>query len=206
MKLFSRKTGNKIVNINGQNVKFVNGIAEVSDEFGAEVLKLGLPEMYEFGKQPAFVTPKEVQIKADFKDKEDWYKKELGRLTNIKEAREADIKKLKNDVEMWKAEYQKEHDLRVALSSTGVVQPQPEPVASTAVDEEAADPTESYVNQDGPIDESNTDEEAALRADLGKMKKDELIKFGEESGFEMEPIKDKTKAEIIDFLVNPTKE
>ena len=42
MKLFNRKAGNKTINYNGKNVKFVNCVAEVEDDFGKEVLKLGI--------------------------------------------------------------------------------------------------------------------------------------------------------------------
>lgn len=193
MKLFSRNTGTKIVNINGEHVKFINGVAEVSDEFGAEVLKLGLPEMYEYGKQPAFVTPKEVQLKSDFKDKEDWYKRELERLTNVKTAREEEIKKLKGEVEMWKGEFQKEHDLRVSMASG---------VAPVKVEE----PLPSKEENPAPEKEAEDfSEDSDLRAELEKMKKDELIKFGEESGFDMSSIKNETKAEIVEFLLNSSK-
>ena len=197
MKLYSRKTGTKVVNINGQKVQFVNGVAEVEDDFGAEVLKLGLPEMYEYGKQPAFVTPKEVQMKSDFKDREDWYKRELERITNVKEAREAEVKKLKTEVEMWKQEYQKEHDFRVALASGTAPEAKAEAIPSVQEEKSLENPKEET---------TATQEDSDLKAELEKMKKDELIKFGEESGFDMSEIKNQTKAEIVEFLLNSSKE
>lgn len=197
MKLYSRKTGTKVVNINGQKVQFVNGVAEVEDDFGAEVLKLGLPEMYEYGKQPVFVTPKEVQMKSDFKDREDWYKRELERITNVKEAREAEVKKLKTEVEMWKQEYQKEHDLRVALASGTAPEAKAEAIPSVQEEKSLENPKEET---------TATQEDSDLKAELEKMKKDELIKFGEESGFDMSEIKNQTKAEIVEFLLNSSKE
>lgn len=197
MKLYSRKTGTKVVNINGQKVQFVNGVAEVEDDFGAEVLKLGLPEMYEYGKQPAFVTPKEVQMKSDFKDREDWYKRELERITNVKEAREAEVKKLKTEVEMWKQEYQKEHDLRVALASGTAPEAKAEAIPSVQEEKSLENPKEET---------TATQEDSDLKAELENMKKDELIKFGEESGFDMSEIKNQTKAEIVEFLLNSSKE
>lgn len=197
MKLYSRKTGTKVVNINGQKVQFVNGVAEVEDDFGAKVLKLGLPEMYEYGKQPAFVTPKEVQMKSDFKDREDWYKRELERITNVKEAREAEVKKLKTEVEMWKQEYQKEHDLRVALASGTAPEAKAEAIPSVQEEKSLENPKEET---------TATQEDSDLKAELEKMKKDELIKFGEESGFDMSEIKNQTKAEIVEFLLNSSKE
>lgn len=193
MKLISRKTGTKVVNINGQKVNFVNGIAEVEDEFGVEILKLGLPDMYEFGKQPAYETPKEVQMKSEFKDKEEWYLKELGRLKNISDSRAERIKELEAEVKNWKAEYQKEHDLNVKLVSAQ--QPQQE-VAPTQEEE-------SKPSTDAETSPENLDVE--LRAELAKMKKDELIQFGVDNGFDMAAIQEKTKAEIIEFLVESSK-
>lgn len=193
MKLISRKTGTKVVNINGQKVNFVNGIAEVEDEFGAEILKLGLPDMYEFGKQPAYETPKEVQMKSEFKDKEEWYLKELGRLKNISDSRAERIKELEAEVKNWKAEYQKEHDLNVKLVSAQ----QPEPEAAPTQEEEAKPSTDAETSSE------NLDVE--LRAELAKMKKDELIQFGVDNGFDMTAIQEKTKAEIIEFLVESSK-
>ena len=105
MKLFNRKAGNKTINYNGKNVKFVNCVAEVEDDFGKEVLKLGIPDLYEHGKQPVFETPKEVQMKSDFKDREEWYKKEIARLTNVNTANKKKIEELEQEVENWKNEY-----------------------------------------------------------------------------------------------------
>ena len=73
MILYNRKAVNQTVMLNGKPVKFVGCKAEVSDEFGTEVLKLGIPDLYEDGKQPAFETPKEVRMKSEFKDREDFY-------------------------------------------------------------------------------------------------------------------------------------
>ena len=105
MKLFNRKAGNKTINYNGKNVKFVNCVADVEDDFGKEVLKLGIPDLYEHGKQPVFETPKEVQMKSDFKDREEWYKKEIARLTNVNTANKKKIEELEQEVENWKNEY-----------------------------------------------------------------------------------------------------
>lgn len=54
MELFYASVGSQTININGQRVKFNNCIAEVEEEFGAEVLKLGLPGLYEMVNNPPF--------------------------------------------------------------------------------------------------------------------------------------------------------
>ena len=136
-------------------------------------------------------------MKSDFKDREDWYKRELERITNVKEAREAEVKKLKTEVEMWKQEYQKEHDLRVALASGTALEAKAKAITSVQEEKSLENPKEET---------TATQEDSDLKAELEKMKKDELIKFGEESGFDMSEIKNQTKAEIVEFLLNSSKE
>ena len=200
MKLFNRKAGNKVININGTNVKFVNCVAEVEDDFGKEVLKLGIPDLYEHGKQPVFETPKEVQMKSDFKDREEWYKKEIARLTNINAANKKKIEELEQEVENWKNEYNREHEARIQLAAGTV--PTAETVTPPAPEAIVENPTEG-TGEETPTPE---EEEASLRKELGVMKKDELIAFGQEGGIDMTAVAEKTKAEIIEFLVNASKE
>lgn len=214
MKLFNRKAGNKVININGTNVKFVNCVAEVEDEFGKEALKLGLPNLYEHGKQPVFETPKEVQMKSDFNDREEWYKKELARLTNVNTANKKKIEELEQEVENWKNEYNREHEARIQLAAGTV--PPAETVTPPAPETIVENPTEGTGEEtQGDTDPEVTggegtptpeEEEAALRKELGVMKKDELIAFGQEGGIDMTAVAEKTKAEIIEFLVNASKE
>jgi hypothetical protein len=209
MKLFNRKAGNKVININGTNVKFVNCVAEVEDEFGKEALKLGLPNLYEHGKQPVFETPKEVQMKSDFNDREEWYKKEIARLTNINTSQKKKIEELEQEVVNWKSEYEKEHEARLKLAE-GII-PAPETVTPPAPENPVEDPAattddENPAEGDGGETLTPEQEEEELRKELSGMKKDELIAFGTENGFDMAAIAEKTKAEIIEFLVASSKE
>jgi hypothetical protein len=209
MKLFNRKAGNKTINYNGKNVKFVNCVAEVEDDFGKEVLKLGIPDLYEHGKQPVFETPKEVQMKSDFNDREEWYKKEIARLTNINTSQKKKIEELEQEVVNWKGEYEKEHEARLKLAE-GII-PAPETVTPPAPENPVEDPAattgdENPAEGDGGETLTPEQEEEALRKELSGMKKDELIAFGTESGFDMAAIAEKTKAEIIEFLVASSKE
>lgn len=209
MKLFNRKAGNKTINYNGKNVKFVNCVAEVEDDFGKEVLKLGIPDLYEHGKQPVFETPKEVQMKSDFNDREEWYKKEIARLTNINTSQKKKIEELEQEVVNWKGEYEKEHEARLKLAE-GII-PAPETVTPPAPENPVEDPAattgdENPAEGDGGETLTPEQEEETLRKELSGMKKDELIAFGTESGFDMAAIAEKTKAEIIEFLVASSKE
>lgn len=214
MKLFNRKAGNKTINYNGKNVKFVNCVAEVEDDFGKEVLKLGIPDLYEHGKQPVFETPKEVQMKSDFKDREEWYKKEIARLTNVNTANKKKIEELEQEVENWKNEYNREHEARIQLAAgtvppaETVTPPEPEAIVENPT-EGTGDETQGEGDADvtgGEGTPTPEEEEAALRKELGVMKKDELIAFGQEGGIDMTAVAEKTKAEIIEFLVNASKE
>lgn len=209
MKLFNRKAGNKVININGTNVKFVNCVAEVEDEFGKEALKLGLPNLYEHGKQPVFETPKEVQMKSDFNDREEWYKKEIARLTNINTSQKKKIEELEQEVVNWKGEYEKEHEARLKLAE-GII-PEPETVTPPAPENPVEDPAATTGDEnpaEGDCGETliPEQEEEELRKVLSGMKKDALIALGTENGFDMAAIAEKTKAEIIEFLVASSKE
>ena len=214
MKLFNRKAGNKTINYNGKNVKFVNCVAEVEDDFGKEVLKLGIPDLYEHGKQPVFETPKEVQMKSDFKDREEWYKKEISSRTNIITAIKKKIEELEQDFENWKNEIKRDHEARIQLAAGTV--PAAETVTPPAPEAIVENPTEGTGEEtQGDADPEVTggegiptpeEEEAALRKELGVMKKDELIAFGQEGGIDLTAVAEKTKAEIIEFLVNASKE
>ena len=210
MKLFNRKAGSKVININGKNVKFVNCVAEVDDEFGKEALKLGLPNLYEHGKQPVFETPKEVQMKSDFNDREEWYKKELARLTNINTSQKKKIEELEQEIVNWKGEYEKEHEARLKLAegmipaAETVTPPEPENHAAEAV--ETTEDENPLVGDGGEASLTPEQEEESFRKELSGMKKDELIAFGTDFGFDMTAVAEKTKAEIIEFLVASSKE
>lgn len=205
MKIFNRKAGNRIININGTNVKFVNCVAEVDDEFGKEALKLGLPNLFEFGKQPVFETPKEIQMKSDFNDREEWYKKELARVMNVNASQKKKIVELEQEVLNWKAEYGKEHELRIKFVSE--MSSEPETVDDYDPEKIEGDELDPKYSEASTKAQSLTpeEEEELLRSEFSKMKKDDLIAFGKESGFDMSVVADKTKAEIIDFLVESSK-
>lgn len=185
MKLFYHGAGTRVVVINGEKVKFVNCIAEVEDKFGEDALKLGLPNLFEEGKQPAFQTPREVALQSDAKDREDFYKKELERLTNIKTALEEQVKQMQKDVAAWKAEYQKEHDLRVKEVGTGGVQ-QNAPVVT---------------EQPAP----ELTEEEKLRAELELMTKVQIMDFAKEAAIDMTSIAAGKKQDMIDFIIEQSK-
>lgn len=200
MKLYNSKIGTQTINISGHLVKFVNSIAEVDDALGAEILELGLPDLYENGKQPVYETPKEIRMKTDFAEKEQWYMGECERLKNIAEARKEKINELEAEVALWKSEFQKEHDARIALaeSLSGSERPQ---VEGTQEQAPAAPENEEM---EGDQNEAPTEEE--LREELKDMKKDELIKVAVESGLDEAEMKELKKAEIIDKIVELTKE
>lgn len=194
MKLFNKKVANRTVNINGTNVKFTNCVAEVEDSFGKEALLLGIPDLYEYGKQPLFETPKEIQMKSEFNDKEEWYKSELVRLTNMKDSYKKKIDELEVEIKNWKAEYEKEHQKRLALVEASKYE-KPEEVHEN-ISEEMAEENATEIITD--------DEE--MRKEMADMKKDELIQLGIQTGLDMDGVKSKTKAEIIEFLISHTQE
>lgn len=199
MDLFSRKAGNRTINFNGKSVKFVNCVATVDDAFGTEILKLGFPDLYEKGKEPAYQTPKEVALKSDFKDREAFYQKELARLTNVSEARAKKVKELEAEVKAWKEEYEKEHALRLKGVEAPAT-PAPEPVTEAPAEQAPTDPVETV---EGEVEESA--EIAELRKELkGLTKKADLVKFGEDAGIDMTAMKEAKMADIIEYIIAET--
>lgn len=199
MKLYNSKIGTQTINISGHLVKFVNSIAEVDDALGSEILELGLPDLYENGKQPVYETPKEVRMKTDFAEKEQWYMGECERLKNIAETRKEKINELEAEVALWKSEFQKEHDARIALAES-LSGSEQQKVEST---HEQAPATPENEEIEGDSNEVFTD--ADIREELKEMKKEELIKVAVESGLDEAEMKELKKAEIIEKIVELTK-
>lgn len=196
MKLFDKKIGNQTVNFNGRKVTFVNSVAEVDDAFGAEILKMGFADLYELGKQPVYETPKEIQMKTDFSEKEEWYKGECSRLRNIADSRKKQVEDLEAEVKLWKEEYEKEKAARLALVENLSRATEPEQPKN---DEQGNE--EEVVGEAAP--EETSDE--ALREELASLKKDELLVFAKDNGLETDGLEKRTKADIIEFIVESTK-
>ena len=212
MKLFDKKIGNQIVNFNGKKVVFVNSVAEVDDAFGAEILKMGFPDIYEFGKQPVYETPKEVQMKTDFSEKEEWYKGECSRLRNIAASRKKQVEDLEAEVKLWKEEYEKEKAARLALVENLSKEDKSTSEALEEVGSTHETSDEVELNQ-SENDEQSSEEEVkgenvsgetsdeALREELASLKKDELLAFAKDNGLEVDGLDKRTKAEIIEYIV-----
>lgn len=212
MKLFDKKIGNQIVNFNGKKVAFVNSVAEVDDAFGAEILKMGFPDIYEFGKQPVYETPKEIQMKTDFSEKEEWYKGECSRLRNIADSRKKQVEDLEAEVKLWKEEYEKEKAARLALVEN--LSKEVESTSETLEEVESTHETSEEVElKQSENDEQSSEEgvksenvsgetsDEALREELASLKKDELLAFAKDNGLEVDGLDKRTKAEIIEYIV-----
>lgn len=206
MKLFDKKIGNQTVNFNGRKVTFVNSVAEVDDSFGAEILKMGFADLYELGKQPVYETPKEIQMKTDFSEKEEWYKGECARLRNIADSRKKQVEDLESEVKLWKEEYEKEKAARLALveNLSRATESAPEVPDETEPEQPKNDEQggeEEVADEAAP--EETSDE--ALREELASLKKDELLAFAKDNGLEIDGLEKRTKADIIEFIVESTK-
>lgn len=203
MILYNRKAVNQTVMLNGQPVKFVACKAVVADDFGQEVLKLGIPDLYEDGKQPAFETPKEVRMKSEFKDREDFYLREIQKYKNMVESYKVQLKTAQADASLWKAEYEKEHNLRIQLIEDDKA------VAEAAAEAQAKEPANEPKPTENEAHEAPSGSEVAvesevedLRKELSAMKKDELIAFGQESGLDMSSVEGLTKKEIVEYILS----
>lgn len=206
MKLFDKKIGNQTVNFNGRKVTFVNSVAEVDDSFGAEILKMGFADLYELGKQPVYETPKEIQMKTDFSEKEEWYKGECSRLRNIADSRKKQVEDLESEVKLWKEEYEKEKAARLALveNLSRATESAPEVPDETEPEQPK---NEEQGGEEEVVDEAAPEEtsDEALREELASLKKDELLAFAKDNGLEIDGLEKRTKADIIEFIVESTK-
>lgn len=206
MKLFDKKIGNQTVNFNGRKVTFVNSVAEVDDSFGAEILKMGFADLYELGKQPVYETPKEIQMKTDFSEKEEWYKGECARLRNIADSRKKQVEDLESEVKLWKEEYEKEKAARLALveNLSRATESAPEVPDETEPEQPKND---EQGGEEEVADEATPEEtsDEALREELASLKKDELLAFAKDNGLEIDGLEKRTKADIIEFIVESTK-
>ena len=206
MKLFDKKIGNQTVNFNGRKVTFVNSVAEVDDVFGAEILKMGFADLYELGKQPVYETPKEIQMKTDFSEKEEWYKGECARLRNIADSRKKQVEDLEAEVKLWKEEYEKEKAARLALVEN--LSRDAEPTPEIPEEHETEQPkNDEQGGEEGVAgkDASEETSDEALREELASLKKDELLAFAKDNGLEVDGLEKRTKADIIEFIVESTK-
>lgn len=206
MKLFDKKIGNQTVNFNGRKVTFVNSVAEVDDAFGAEILKMGFADLYELGKQPVYETPKEIQMKTDFSEKEEWYKGECSRLRNIADSRKKQVEDLELEVKLWKEEYEKEKAARLALVEN--LSREAEPAPEVPEETESEQPKNDEQGNEEEVAEEAAPEETsdeALCEELASLKKDELLTFAKDNGLETDGLDKRTKADIIEFIVESTK-
>lgn len=206
MKLFDKKIGNQTVNFNGRKVTFVNSVAEVDDVFGAEILKMGFADLYELGKQPVYETPKEIQMKTDFSEKEEWYKGECARLRNIADSRKKQVEDLEAEVKLWKEEYEKEKMARLALveNLSRDAEPTPEISGEHELEQPKNDEQDREEETTGEVASEETSDET-LREELASLKKDELLAFAKDNGLEVDGLEKRTKADIIEFIVESTK-
>lgn len=206
MKLFDKKIGNQTVNFNGRKVTFVNSVAEVDDSFGAEILKMGFADLYELGKQPVYETPKEIQMKTDFSEKEEWYKGECARLRNIADSRKKQVEDLESEVKLWKEEYEKEKAARLALVENLSRATESAPKVPDEIEPEQPKNDEQG-GEEEVADEATPEEtsDEALREELASLKKDELLAFAKDNGLEIDGLEKRTKADIIEFIVESTK-
>lgn len=198
MKIYNKQIHNATINVCGQIVRFVNCVAEVSDELGEEILSLGIPDFYENGKQPAYETPKEIEMKADFSEKEAFYQNEIVRFKNQAEAYKQKSKELEVELKNWKELYEelqnKNMELVKALNMYGEAVHDPTPLSPVIEAKSAENPEEKPASS-----------EEDLRSELEDMTKADILKTAAESGVDIAPVKDAKKSEIIDYFIKNLK-
>ena len=202
MKIFNKQIHSKVINICGQNVAFSNCVAEVSDEFGQEILSLGIPDFYEYGKQPAYETPKEVAMKADFSEKEAFYQGEILRYKNQAEGYKKRATDLEIELKNWKGLYEELQKENIKLvASFGASPEAPVEEAAKISVEPKNEGDEADAPKGGEQKVSNED----IISELQKMTKAEILSLASESGIDMEPVREAIKTKMIEYFVNNMK-
>ena len=151
-------------------------------------------------------------MKTDFSEKEEWYKGECSRLRNIADSRKKQVEDLEAEVKLWKEEYEKEKAARLALVENLSKEDKSTSEALEEVGSTHETSDEVELNQ-SENDEQSSEEEVkgenvsgetsdeALREELASLKKDELLAFAKDNGLEVDGLDKRTKAEIIEYIV-----
>ena len=119
------------------------------------------------------------------------------------ESYKVQLKTAQADSALWKAEYEKEHNLRIQLIEDGKA------VAEAAAEAQAEMPANDPIPTKEEAPEAPAEGETSvenevedLRKKLSSMKKDELIALGQESGLGMASVEGLTKKEIVEYILS----
>lgn len=101
MKIESQVYRNQTIRIFDEDIEFVNGIADVTDELGEKAISSGLP-IYIEGGVPSNKTKSELMLENELSKRVAGYKAETGFLKNEIMGLNLKIQKLNEELVLWK--------------------------------------------------------------------------------------------------------
>lgn len=159
MKIESDKYVNHRFIFQDTQVCFNQGVAEVPDAVGNALLEAKFPHVFAEGKRPRLKSQIEKAFDEGLSTRDELWKKEVDRLNNVISGLKQENLKLRNEVNMWKAEVEKMHDPKA----------------------EAEAEAEAEVVGDVPT-EAAEDESDAIKKELASQTKPELIEIAKSLG------------------------
>lgn len=157
MKIESDKYVNHRFIFQDTQVCFNQGVAEVPDAVGNALLEAKFPHVFAEGKRPRLKSQIEKAFDEGLSTRDELWKKEVDRLNNIISGLKQENLKLRNEVNMWKAEVEKMYDLKAEAE------------------------VEAEVVRDVPA-EAAEDESDAIKKELVSQTKPELIEIAKSLG------------------------
>lgn len=188
MRIESQVYKNQTIRIFDEDIEFVNGIADVTDELGEKAISSGLP-IYIEGGVPSNKTKSELMLENELSKRVAGYKAETGFLKNEIMGLNLKIQKLNEELVLWK----------------GICEKLKKHIDPTLLGEILNKSAE--VEKEGSDTEPDTEtEDDEILKRLKEKKKDELIDMAKQLGISEDQLmvdgKFRTKDDIIELLMS----
>lgn len=191
MKIESQVYRNQTIRIFDEDIEFVNGIADVTDELGEKAISSGLP-IYIEGGVPSNKTKSELMLENELSKRVAGYKAETGFLKNEIMGLNLKIQKLNEELVLWKGICEK---LKKHIDPT---------LLGEILNKSAEVEKEESDTKPGKTEAETEDNEILKR--LKEKKKDELIDMAKQLGISEDQLmvdgKFRTKDDIIELLMS----
>lgn len=198
MRIESQVYKNQTIRIFDEDIEFVNGIADVTDELGGKAISSGLP-IYIEGGVPSNKTKSELMLENELSKRVAGYKAETGFLKNEIMGLNLKIQKLNEELVLWKGICEK---LKKHIDPTllGEILNK-----SAEVEKEGSD-TKPGKTEPGKTEPDTETEDNEILKRLKEKKKDELIDMAKQLGISEDQLivdgKFRTKDDIIELLMS----
>lgn len=193
MKIESQVYRNQTIRIFDEDIKFVNGIADVTDELGEKAISSGLP-IYIEGGVPLNKTKSELMLENELSKRVAGYKAETGFLKNEIMGLNLKIQKLNEELVLWKGICEK---LKKHIDPT---------LLGEILNKSAEVEKEESDTKPGKTEADTETEDNEILKRLKEKKKDELIDMAKQLGISEDQLmvdgKFRTKDDIIELLMS----